>query len=514
MSIRTRLCAAAVPLLAFPLVLPGAAPAAAVSAPPPAPLAVPAGTYGELTPEGAFAAPPAAGLWWSSTGRPTSFGPGALTTSVGTDKPRVWDAMVGRNQIRLRAGALYTLSFDASASRASDIRVTVQENSGAFTAPLDRTVTLGPGSVRHQWTFRSSVSTPTGQITFQVGGQSADTGFTFDNVSLTTSTPREGFYTDPDSTARRWVDGDTTGHPRKAEIRSKIADNTTVKWFGNWSGATDAQVQAAVDSYVTAAAGAGRIPTLVAYNVPGRDCGGASADPSVPGTAQAYKNWIAAFSRGIGGRPAIVVLEPDAVAQADRDYRKHDGTPCLTEIQRTARFDMLSYATWQLDAQGPLVRTYLDAGNARWILGEQLDDTGPMGLAEMVEMLGRSGLALADGVAVNVANFQSNAVSDDYGSRLAARALQTLGITTTWVVDTGRNGTVQPTAPGDFCNPRGRTLGLTSRQGDGTAAAYYLWIKNPGDSDGRREEDPRCEAGVPKAGHFSPELALRLIDGS
>nr|WP_237547854.1 glycoside hydrolase family 6 protein [Streptomyces sp. SID5473] len=422
--------------------------------------------------------------------------------------------MVGRNQIRLRAGALYTLSFDASASRASDIRVTVQENSGAFTAPLDRTVTLGPGSVRHQWTFRSSVSTPTGQITFQVGGQSADTGFTFDNVSLTTSTPREGFYTDPDSTARRWVDGDTTGHPRKAEIRSKIADNTTVKWFGNWSGATDAQVQAAVDSYVTAAAGAGRIPTLVAYNVPGRDCGGASADPSVPGTAQAYKNWIAAFSRGIGGRPAIVVLEPDAVAQADRDYRKHDGTPCLTEIQRTARFDMLSYATWQLDAQGPLVRTYLDAGNARWILGEQLDDTGPMGLAEMVEMLGRSGLALADGVAVNVANFQSNAVSDDYGSRLAARALQTLGITTTWVVDTGRNGTVQPTAPGDFCNPRGRTLGLTSRQGDGTAAAYYLWIKNPGDSDGRREEDPRCEAGVPKAGHFSPELALRLIDGS
>jgi endoglucanase len=40
-----------------------------------------------------------------------------------------------------------------------------------------------------------------------------------------------------------------------------------------------------------------------------------------------------------------------------------------------------------------------------------------------------------------------------------------------------------------------------------------LWIKLPGNSDGASSTKADCHGG-PAAGTFSPELALRLIDGN
>ncbi len=233
----------------------------------------------------------------------------------------------------------------------------------------------------------------------------------------------------------------------------------------------------------------------------------------------AYKTWMNGFIEGIAKRPALVVLEPDAVAQADVEQN------CLTPQAREARFDMLWYANQHLDAQGPHVKTYIDAGNATWTLGARREDNPAdqgIGLSDMADLLGRSGIYLADGVAVNVANYHSTDISNDYGRRLAARVKERLGVDTTWVVDTSRNGNGAYRVPGDetsgqvgFCNPPLRKLGPASRVGEG-GAAYYLWIKNPGDSDGQHLDDARCPAdGLQyKAGDFSPEFAERLIDGS
>ncbi|MER5888996.1 glycoside hydrolase family 6 protein [Streptomyces sp. NPDC001941] len=530
---RAALCAAATAAaLGGSLLIPVAPTAWAAPVP-----AAPAPTYGELTPDGAFTDPLAgAGPWWSSTGTPNTIGGGSLKNTVAAGTSQPWDAIVGRNGINLRAGVRYTLSFEASADvPGTRVRATVQEGQGGYRAPLDERITLGPQPRTFRWTFVSTVDTravpgdtggkadPWGQVTFQLGGQPQRTGFTFGKVSLTTSTAREGFFVDPDSNAMKWYDGRDRDpeHPvppvdaRRAAIKAAVADHMTVRWFGGWN----KDVRRDVSEYVGRAAAAGQLPTIVAYDIPGRDCKGASGGGAA-GDAREYKEWIKAFAEGIAGRPALVVLEPDAVAQAYAGYPSA-AHPCLSEEEREARFDMLWYANQRLDEQGPLVKTYLDAGNASWTLGDRLDDTSGIGLGNMAYLLGRSGISLADGFSENVANFHATDIADDYGRRLAARVKQDLGVDTTFVVDTGRNGNGSYKVPADpahpfvgFCNPPGRALGTPARAGQGGGAAYYLWVKNPGDSDGSQRQSPvDCAGSTVDAGQFSPDLAWGLIDG-
>src|SRR5688572_18683210 len=81
----------------------------------------------------------------------------------------------------------------------------------------------------------------------------------------------------PLANARFWVDG-TSGAARLAEswrqsrpsdaaLLSYIAQQPQAKWIGDWSGDVRAEVAR------TVAGAAGRLPVLVAYNIPGRDCG-------------------------------------------------------------------------------------------------------------------------------------------------------------------------------------------------------------------------------------------------
>jgi endoglucanase len=71
---------------------------------------------------------------------------------------------------------------------------------------------------------------------------------------------------------------------------------------------------------------------LAACNIPGRDCVGESTGGA--GSPQAHRDWITAFADGIGGKPAVVIIEPDALAQLDR----------LPGAARQTRLDLLNYA--------------------------------------------------------------------------------------------------------------------------------------------------------------------------
>ena len=117
-------------------------------------------------------------------------------------------------------------------------------------------------------------------------------------------------YVDPNSQAAAWVEshGDD---PAAREIEERIAGQPTGKWFGAWSG----DITDAVSSYTTGAADAGEVPVLIAYNIPERDCGGQSAGGQ--SDEAEYRRWIDGFDAGLGDRPALVVLEPDALAQLD-----------------------------------------------------------------------------------------------------------------------------------------------------------------------------------------------------
>ncbi|EME64355.1 endoglucanase [Amycolatopsis decaplanina DSM 44594] len=285
-----------------------------------------------------------------------------------------------------------------------------------------------------------------------------------------------GFYVDPNSNPAVWV----KDHPGSTadKIKAAISTKAGARWFGNWSG----DVKKAVDGYTYAADVADKLPILVAYNIPGRDCGGHSGGGA--GSPEAYRTWISNFADGIGGKPAVVVIEPDALAQVD----------CLPTGERQTRLDLLKYAAEQFAAKAPNTWAYMDGGNSTWIPA-----------ATMADRLDAVGVKSIRGLAINVSNYKTTADSANYGKAVSAALSSKYGYTKPFVIDTSRNG--NGPLGSEWCNPAGRKLGTTSQTGGG--AEMLLWVKVPGDSDGKCGIAPNVEAG-----QFSPDLALRLISGT
>lgn len=280
-----------------------------------------------------------------------------------------------------------------------------------------------------------------------------------------------GFYVDPHSNSAQWVK-DNPDDPDAAAIRTHIAEQPGARWFG---GRVD-DVGAAVTSYTTAAAKADRLPILAAYNIPDRDCGGQSSGGAA--SAADYRSWIDQFVGGIGDRPAVVIIEPDALPQLD----------CVPEDQQQTRIDLLKYAADQFAAKNTNAWAYLDAGTANWI---DADD--------MAQRLQKVDVSKVRGFSLNTSNYYTTAESVTKGHAID----DALGTDTPFIVDTSRNG---DGTNGEWCNPSGRKLGVTSQTSDD--AEMLLWVKAPGDSDG----DCGIGSGI-AAGTFAPDLAMHLING-
>jgi endoglucanase len=229
-----------------------------------------------------------------------------------------------------------------------------------------------------------------------------------------------------------------------------------------------------VDRRVSTIAAAGAVPVLVAYNIPNRDCsGGYSAGGATDGAA--YRDWIRRFALGIGARRAVVILEPDALAQLGQ---------CGDPAQQQARLDMLWDAVQVLKGNAA-TSVYVDAGHSNWLSADVA-----------AARLDAAGVAQADGFSLNVSNFNPTANEVAYGKAVASR----IG-GKHFVVDTSRNGLGPSTT---WCNPSGEALGArpTASTGDASVDAF-LWVKRPGESDGT------CNGG-PNAGTFWTDYALGL----
>lgn len=254
-----------------------------------------------------------------------------------------------------------------------------------------------------------------------------------------------------------------------------IADQPASSWFGDWVPVD--RITGEVSRLVADAATTGEYPVLVAYAIPGRDCGQQSAGGAA--SADSYRSWILAFASGIGDRPAAVVLEPDALSQLD----------CLSEDQRADRTALLSFAVDALAAY-PAVSVYLDAGHSSWIPAD-----------EMATRLRAAGIDRARGFALNVSNFGTTGEETAFGVELSQ-----LVDDKPFVVDTSRNGNGRWDGEQSWCNPPGRALGavpLSPVQEPRVDA--LLWIKTPGASDGA------CRPGEPAAGTFWPGYAVGLV---
>lgn len=372
------------------------------------------------------------------------------------------------------------------------------------------------------------------------------------------------FYVEPDRDAPRQAVTDLLrGDLDGATTMAKLASWPGAHWF---SDGTPAEVERQTRALVRSAARTGAVPVLVAYNVPGRDCsqyssGGAQSDAD-------YQAWITGLARGIGRDRAVIVLEPDALANLPRDCSPStDPTGALT----AGRIADLRYAIDVLEKQ-PNTTVYLDAGNSHW-----------QSVGAMAQRLLDAGVDRAQGFSLNVSNFFPTDQSDRYGTWVsnclwyATKGPATarghaescagqyyspaapndggpgnavnVDDPTTWhwtdqwfqqnvgsqpaeglthfVVDTSRNGRGAWTPPagkytGDpqiWCNPPGRGIGNRPTADTGTPLAdAYLWIKTVGQSDGECNRgipggtaDPEYGAVDPAAGAWWPEQALGLV---
>ncbi|MBH1934447.1 glycoside hydrolase family 6 protein [Streptomyces sp. AV19] len=292
------------------------------------------------------------------------------------------------------------------------------------------------------------------------------------------SAPPSPFWVEPLGRAARqahvWQE---RGREDDADALRRISGQPTAVWLTG----DDPHDQA--EEVTRAAARAGRVPLLVAYNIPHRDCGLYSSGGAPD--ADAYREWVARAVEGIGPRRAWVVLEPDAIA--------HLASGCVSPAEvAQERPELLAEAVRAFKAL-PRTAVYLDAGNAGWISDQP----------RLADLLRRSGVEEADGFALNVSNFHTTPVTREYGGRLSAL----LG-GAHYIIDTSRNGNGPlPPTPGDgesWCNPPGRALGAppTTVTGDPLVDAL-VWVKRPGESDGA------CR-GAPPAGHWWAEYALGL----
>jgi endoglucanase len=278
-------------------------------------------------------------------------------------------------------------------------------------------------------------------------------------------------YTASDTPAARWVRAHARD-PRAAVIRKRIAARPQGAWFTD---PDPSKVAGEVRAVVDAARVQGAMPVLVAYAVHRRDCSGHSDGGT--GDLAPYRDWIENFARGIGSAKALVVLEPDALALAD----------CLNSRERRIRFAALSYAGRMLRHHAPRSSVYYDAGHSGW-----------QSARTMADRLRRAGATrYADGIALNVSNFNRTRDEIDYG-RSVLRELGSARLT--MVIDTSRNG-AGPARGHRACDPSGRRLGRAPTTDTGVRGVdAYLWVKPPGQTDG-------CAAA---AGTFDARYAYQL----
>lgn len=268
---------------------------------------------------------------------------------------------------------------------------------------------------------------------------------------------------------RRESDARAAGDTTTASRLDVIADQPVATWLTDPSQDATRQV---VRRVVRDAAQQDRTPVFVLYAIPDRDCGSYSAGGT---TERDYLPWVRSAVRAMAGSHAVVLVEPDSIAQIHVCKRLGED-----------RLHLLRKAVDELTGHGLTV--YLDGGNENRVP-----------VATMAGWLRQAGVDRVQGFATNVSNFYRVDQERAYADRLA----DAIGDDPHFVIDVSRNGQGWK---GTWCNPPGAGLGQAPHVTGGTTRLdALLWVKTPGLSDGT------CHGGPP-AGQWWESYALALVE--
>tara|TARA_B100001287_G_scaffold251343_1_gene232486 strand:+ start:52 stop:900 length:849 start_codon:yes stop_codon:yes gene_type:complete len=216
------------------------------------------------------------------------------------------------------------------------------------------------------------------------------------------------------------------------------------------------------------------LPYFVIYNLPNRDLGHYSKGGASDATE--YLLFLQEFCAGIKGHKPIIIYEPDALPH----------TTHMEPIQAEYRLNLIKEGLRVLTDDSEAY-VYVDVGHSNWLTPE-----------EAASLLDNVSNKKVRGFAVNVSNYRSTEESMKW-------ALKVCEYNKNWhfVIDTSRNG--NGPHGNEWCNPPGRHVGNvpTCNTGESKCDAF-LWIKIPGESDGKGN-------GGPRAGKFWPQMATELI---
>lgn len=216
------------------------------------------------------------------------------------------------------------------------------------------------------------------------------------------------------------------------------------------------------------------LPVFVLYNLPNRDMGHYSKGGA--NSAASYLEFIESFALGVGKLSPIVIFEPDALP--------HSAEMATAEAQW--RYELMKQALSILTERTNAL-VYVDIGHSNWLDPE-----------EAGKLLNSVCVPGVRGFSVNVSNFRTMLESVSWAERVGEYTQYNH-----YVVDTSRNG--NGPYGNEWCNPPGRAIGQQPTTSTGYALCdAYLWIKIPGESDGRKNNGPR-------AGRFWPVYAEQLV---
>ncbi len=217
-----------------------------------------------------------------------------------------------------------------------------------------------------------------------------------------------------------------------------MATTPHAAWF---EGGSPREVKAAVRKTMAAAAFERKVPVLVSYNLPFRDCAQYSAGGAVD--TAAYQAWIDGFAQGIGTGKAVVILEPDSLGIIPYNTTIFGGEdwckPTVTDengqtvpapgASAEERYAQLRYAVSAILAKAPSASVFLDGTHSAWL-----------GVSEAAHRLYKAGfkdgVQQVQGFYLNVSNYQPTSDLLQFGEWVSmCLAAGTPGVGPDWMRD-------------------------------------------------------------------------------